>query len=174
MSPSFPSNDMPNCVRPNSVSLTKFFVCDAASFVASANFIDLSIRKFCHSMFTAPWISAFFGRVLIVVRSCSKKKMLRIYAMTNIAMMQNANSDWDFSEVHLPRKPVHQMHFKNGVFGQCSVSSFWTNISCPKPTPTSLLDFLPKRISKILAAIRTRLFPWMIRRYIAHNGNNVT
>lgn len=46
--------------------------------------------------------TSFFSRIFIIVQSCSKPKMVRVYTISNITFVKYAHSIWNFTFIYHP------------------------------------------------------------------------
>ena len=94
---------------------------------------------------------SFFNHIIRVVSFCTKKKMIGINAMANIASMKNAKSLWNWASKKLPGYTRADSHKGFSVFVGSDIRiSMRILRGLPKPTSFCFLDFAKKALTNNL------------------------
>lgn len=127
----------------NMILFRKFSIADISSVLGTYG-QDLLIGKFGVLMFLAfawmfwswtttgiSWPSLIYS-VMIIIFLCSKKKVIRSYALRVITMMQNGYTFWYRTVIQYPRHAVRSL-LTSFVFVIEFAISIFISISDPKP-----------------------------------------
>lgn len=91
-------------------------------------------------------LASLLGAVLHVVGSRTKKQVLRVYAITNVALVTNLEVIRNWPKVDFPRNPMGLIH---GSFGKLQQPISVTVISTrPKPASYGFIDLAPEFLLK--------------------------
>jgi hypothetical protein len=112
-------------------------------------FSYLTIRKLCLSTFFSIWrrsVSPLSHSVQIIVASCTKPKMFRIYTRWVIASMKNAFSFWNRSKSNLP-----SLSMGKAIIVSHSTISSPCECAFPYPAGFSFFTVIEEIFGKFLA-----------------------
>ncbi len=111
--------------------------------IERSHFADLIPSQFAPRMILAAKTLALFNSIGSVVKRCANKKMLRVYALSIVALMANKKSFWNWSVFHFPRKAMRPKLGPAMAYGEYSIS---IGVNCCRPLPAlaRLIDFIPK------------------------------
>lgn len=105
-----------------------------------SNFKNVALGKI-RGMVKTPGLAAAFSYFIVgVVFMGSYEKMVRVYAICDIAFMQHAHSFRNFTKMNFPRNPMRICSNPISINIELPVTIFKT-ISPPKPTRFSLTHF---------------------------------
>ena len=154
MSPSFSPYGVRYTTSGNAMLDTQFFLRDPALCILAAN---LSNLFFCENgvafalVFTV-FLAIFTFHVGHIVGMCAKKQVVRIYALSIVAVMTDVHALWNRAVAQLVTKPMCERHcwldIESSVIGICFVAH---------PLPTAVwrifVDVFPEANARRLAAV---------------------
>jgi len=161
-----PSSDNPaNCKRGDIEHLRQINLGHSV-IVKFSYFLNLGLRKLRLIVARSPGEPRFRSCVLHVVGVCSKKQVIWIDALSNIASMAHAHSFWNIPKMKLPRYSVGEKWFFEFVACHCAVTAR-LDVSRPNPTPIGFFNLFPKGLRYGFNSVRPFFFH-------AQNNNCIT
>jgi hypothetical protein len=150
MFPNLSNNNCPDSLLVDSKYFGHFRVSHKFRLKQFSNFKNILFGKFCLGVFLSansmlPIFRNFIGHVFALR---TNKQMRRPNARRVIAMVEYAQTFWNCTEVHFPRKSVGS--FISALVGQLSI--FVGLGADPNPTTFSFLDFVPEFFHSCLIA----------------------
>ena len=172
MFPSLPCHNQPYSVVLNAIFFSKISSANFSWCVRFPYFVNFSIGKFClpGSFSIRNKLPSFFNAIQCIIFSCSKPKMLRIYAISYITFMKHAKSFWDWAVMDNPGHSMGVCFFSRpSAIIRCSISG-WIYGTFPMPTIFGFFNIFKKSIPD------RNSFPWVQMfphgSILAHGGLN--
>lgn len=154
MRPCFAFHYQPCLMRVNGEFASKMCKRKSTTFVKPSYFQHVCLFQLGTAMSFAMRVPILIHRILRIVFVGSKKQVLRVYAVPDIALMKNTHSVRYLAKMYCPRHAMDGMRFLDPVFHHKSVPIRGC-VPNPQPTPFCFLHPAPERLGKCFSAVRS-------------------
>jgi len=121
---------------------------DSASGIAGAYLGDLFVGQLAMGVSLAVRVARFLAHIVVVILARAQEKVLRVYAFTIVAFVENPEIARRFAVSQNPRKPMSAYQFVAAGFDRTIPALIYRALPFPTIIRAALIHLLPKAVGK--------------------------